>query len=78
LVAEKKQDSMDRAMQQAYLDDAEQHIAVGSSHIEQQEQIVADIDSAGRDSAGARELLAALRHLQDQYIAHRDRIIKSQ
>jgi len=67
---------MDRAMQQAHLDDAEQHIAVGSSHIEQQEQIVADVDSEGRDGAAERELLTALRHMQDQYIAHRDRIIK--
>ena len=40
------------------------------------QQIVADIDSEGRDSAAARELLTALRHLQDQYIAHRYRIIK--
>jgi hypothetical protein len=42
-----------------------------------QEQIVADIDSQGRDSAAARELLRTLRQMQDQYIAHRDRIIKS-
>ena len=67
---------MDRERQLAHLDEAEQNIALGSSHIKKQEQIVADIDSEGRDSAAARELLTALRHLQDQYIAHRYRIIK--
>jgi len=63
-------------MQRASLDEAERHVAVGSSHIERQEQIVADIDSQGRDSAAARELLTACRQLQRQYVAHRDRIIE--
>ncbi len=63
-------------MQLASLDEAERHVAVGSSHIERQEQIVADIDSQGRDSAAARELLRTLRQMQDKYVAHRDRIIK--
>ena len=63
-------------MQLASLDEAERHVAVGSSHIEMQEQIVADIDSQGRDSAAARELLRTLRQMQDKYVAHRDRIIK--
>jgi hypothetical protein len=67
---------MDPAMQLASLDEAERHVAVGSSHIERQEQIVADIDSQGRDSAAARELLRTLRQMQDKYVAHRDRIIK--
>jgi hypothetical protein len=65
-------------MQLASLDEAERHVAVGSSHIERQEQIVADIHSQGRDSAAARELLRALRQMQDKYVAHRDRIIKEQ
>jgi hypothetical protein len=69
---------MDPVMQLASLDEAERHVAVGSSHIERQEQIVADIDSDGRDSAAARELLRALRQMQDKYVAHRDRIIKEQ
>jgi hypothetical protein len=43
-------------MQLASLDEAERHVAVGSSHVERQEQIVADIDSQGRDSAAAREV----------------------
>ena len=63
-------------MQLASLDEAERHVAVGSSHIERQEQIVADIDSQGRDSAAARELLRTLRQMQDKYVVHRDRIIK--
>ena len=46
-----------------------------SSHIERQEQIVADIDSQRRDGTAARELLRALRQMQDQYVAHRDRIL---
>jgi hypothetical protein len=58
------------------LDEAERHVAVGSSHIERQEQIVADIDSQGRDSVAARELLRTLRQMQRQYVAHRDRIIE--
>ena len=68
---------MDPAMQPASLDEAQRHVAVGSSHIEMQEQIVAGIDSQGRDSTAARELLRTLRQMQDQYIAHRDHIIKS-
>jgi hypothetical protein len=67
---------MDREKQLAHLDEAEQNVFLGSSHIERQEQIVADIDSQGRDSAAARELLTACRQLQRQYVAHRDRIIE--
>jgi hypothetical protein len=48
---------MDPVMQLASLDEAERYISVGNSHIERQEQIVADIDSDGRDSAAARECL---------------------
>jgi len=65
---------MDRERQLAHLDEAEQNIALGSSHIKKQEQIVAGIDSDGRDSTAARELLRTLRQLQDRYVAHRDRI----
>ncbi len=65
---------MDREKQLAHLDEAEQNIALGSSHIEKQEQIVADIDSDGRNSAAARALLTTFRLLQDRYVAHRDRI----
>ena len=43
-------------MQPASLDEAERHVAVGISHIEMQEQIVAGKDSQGRDSAAAREI----------------------
>ena len=66
---------MDRAIQLEHLAEAERHIALGSSHIERQEQIVADIDSQRRDGTAARELLRALRQMQDQYVAHRDRIL---
>jgi hypothetical protein len=43
-------------MQPASLDEAERHVAVGSSHIERQEQIVADIDSQGRVRAATAPL----------------------
>jgi len=64
-----------RAIQLEHLAEAERHIGLGSSHIERQEQIVADIDSQRRDGTAARELLRALRQMQDQYVAHRDRIL---
>jgi hypothetical protein len=69
---------MNRAVQLAYLAQAEQRIATGIRHIEKQEQIIADLKRNGRDVAAALavELLTIFRRTQDHDVAHRDRILK--
>ena len=67
---------MDRALQQAHLAQAERHIAGVRGYIERQEQIIADLERDGCDITIALDLLTTFRHMQDENIAHRDRILK--
>jgi hypothetical protein len=67
---------MDRAMQQAHLAQAERHIASVRRYIERQEQIIADLERDGCDITIALDLLTTFRHMQDQNVAHRDRILE--
>jgi hypothetical protein len=64
--------------QLARLAQAERQIADGIRHIEKQEQIIADLERAGRDivAAFARELLTIFHRMQNHNVAHRDRILK--
>ena len=67
---------MDRAMQQARLAQVERHIASVRRYIERQEQIIADLERDGCDITIALDLLTTFRHMQDQNVAHRDRILE--
>jgi hypothetical protein len=67
---------MDHAMQLAHLAQAELHIASVRRYIERQEQIIADLDRDGCDITVALDLLTTFRHMQDQNVAHRDRILE--
>jgi len=67
---------MDRAMQLAHLAQAEQHIASGLRHIENQEQIIAGLDRGDHYTAVALELLLTFRDMRDHLVAHRDRILR--
>ena len=65
---------MNRSMQLARLDQAERHIASGIRYIERQEQLIAGPGRDGCDITIALNLLTTFRHIQDENIAHRDRI----
>jgi hypothetical protein len=67
---------MDRAMHLAHLAQAERHIASVRRYIERQEQIIADLERDGCDITIALDLLTTFRHMQDQNVAQRDRILK--
>jgi hypothetical protein len=63
-------------MQRARLAQAERHIASGIRHFTKQEQIIADLDRGGHDAAVALQLLTTFRNMQDDLVAHRDRILE--
>jgi hypothetical protein len=67
---------MDRAMHLAHLAQAERHIASVRRYIERQEQIIADLKRDGCDITIALDQLTTFRHMQDQNVADRDRILK--
>jgi hypothetical protein len=67
---------MDRAMQQARLAQVERHIDSVRRYIERQEQIIADLERDGCDITIALDLLTTFRRMQDQNVAHRDRILE--
>jgi hypothetical protein len=55
----------------------EQHVAKGETHIGHQEQIVAKLDSSGLQTDQAIRLLENLRRIQEEHIAHRNRLLRS-
>ena len=67
---------MDPRDAQAHLAQAERHIASVRRYIERQEQIIADLERDGCDITIALDLLTTFRHMQDQNVAHRDRILE--
>lgn len=67
---------MNRSMQMARLDQAERHIASGIRYIERQEQLIAGLGRDGCDITIALNLLTTFRHMQDENVAHRDRILE--
>ena len=58
------------------LDQAERHIASGIRYIERQEQLIAGLGRDGCDITIALNLLTTFRHMQDENVAHRDRILE--
>lgn len=59
-----------------HLEQAERHTAQGARHIAEQEQRIAELRRDGHDIADAEDLLRLFREMQDQHVAHRDRILK--
>jgi hypothetical protein len=66
---------MDRSMELRHLAQAERHVKIGKKHIADQEKRVAMQQLYGRDATAFEELLETFRRMQDQHVAHRDRIL---
>jgi ribosomal 50S subunit-associated protein YjgA (DUF615 family) len=67
---------MDKAVLKRHLAEAVAHAALGESTIARQRRLVAKLESDGRDSDAARDLLAKLEKAQVMHLADRDRIRK--
>jgi Spy/CpxP family protein refolding chaperone len=65
---------MGHAKIERYLSEAVAHVALGERMIERQRKLIATLESDGRDSAQARELLARFEEAQAKHLAERDRI----
>jgi hypothetical protein len=65
---------MERAMIEAHLQQAEEHVALGRRHMERQREIIAELQYNGHDSTRAAELLATLEEVQRSHVAARDRV----
>lgn len=65
---------MRRAMLEQHLMETEQHITRGEQLIAQQRDIIRRLQRDGRDTAKARELLAALEETQRAHVDARERI----
>ncbi|MBB4381755.1 hypothetical protein [Bradyrhizobium sp. SBR1B] len=55
---------MDRAMLERHLGIAERHAAQGREHLDRQEQLIAELDRNGHDTAEAIRVLTTLRQTQ--------------
>jgi hypothetical protein len=66
--------SRDREMAERHLLQAEDAVLSGESHIERQKQIIRDMEAKGQDVALANALLHTFLALQQEHVAHRDRL----
>jgi len=65
-----------REMLQRHLQQAEAHVAMGAEHIRQQRERLSKLERRGHDTFQTRALLAQFEDLQDEHIAHRDRLLQ--
>ena len=65
--------TIDRAMWQEHLAQAERHVTLGETHIAKQQAIVAELERDGHDARIARDLLDQLEQMQELHVADRDR-----
>ncbi|WP_342737428.1 hypothetical protein [Bradyrhizobium sp. B117] len=56
---------MDRAILVEHLNQARRHAAMGEHHLARQEQLIAELDQDGHDTAAAMSVLATLRRTQE-------------
>lgn len=66
--------TIDRALWQEHLAQAERHVTLGETHIAKQRAIVADLERDGHDARIARDLLDQLEQMQTLHVANRDRL----
>ena len=66
--------TIDRAMWQQHLAQAERHVTLGETHIAKQRAIVAELERDGHDARIARDLLDQLEQMQELHVADRDRL----
>jgi predicted RNA-binding Zn-ribbon protein involved in translation (DUF1610 family) len=55
---------------------AERHVAVGEESLSRQTKVIEELERDGHDATRARALLSTFLALQDEHVAHRDRILK--
>lgn len=67
---------MDKAMIRDHLAQAEEHVALGLTHIAKQHAIIAHLERDGIDATLARDLLATFEDMQKSHVADRDRLAK--
>jgi len=65
---------MDRKMTEEHLVQAEDAVLAGESHVARQREIVSELEQKGQDATTARDLLVTFLDLQEQHVAHRDRL----
>jgi len=65
---------MDRKIVERHLLQAEDAVVSGEGHIERQRQIIRDMVEKGHDVSVAKDLLATFLALQQEHLAHRDRL----
>lgn len=65
---------MDRAMAKRHLAEAVAHVELGERTVARQRRVIAQLESDGRDSSAARELLAKLEEMRAMHVAERDRL----
>jgi len=66
--------SMERKMMEQHLLQAEEAVLSGESHIVRQRQIIRDMEQRGHDVTMAKDLLRTFLALQQEHVAHRDRL----
>ena len=66
--------TMRRAMIEEHLLQAEEAVLLGAKHIERQKEIIAELEQRGQESTAARGLLKTFLALQNEHLAHRDRL----
>ena len=67
---------MDRRMCLDHLAIAERAIAFGERHIAREEQLISDLDRAGRETKLALAVLATYRLTQAEHVRHRDLLLE--
>jgi hypothetical protein len=66
---------MAQAVTERQLTEAVAHVALGERTIARQRRMIARLESDGRDSTTARELLAKFEDAQAMHVADRDRLV---
>jgi hypothetical protein len=66
---------MDQAILLLHLAQAEDHVALGASHIARQRELAAALERDGHNPGPARELLALFEELQNLHLASRDTLL---
>ena len=66
--------SVDRRMAERHLHEAEDAILVGASLIERQREIIRAMEMRSQDATLAKGLLSTFLALQQEHLAHRDRL----
>ena len=66
--------SLDRALIERHLREADRHVVAGRGIIAQQQRIIAELEVDGHDTGPGRALLKTYRDIQEILEAHRSRL----